>query len=287
MWHWVVLVLVVFTALALLARHCSFNNKEIPKIIWTYWAEENQPKLVEKCINSWKIHNPDYEIRVLNKNSVSLWLPELKLNELKHNDKPARESDFVRLSILSEYGGVWADASMGMTKSLNFIRDIQHEKECEFIGYYLEGFTSRTEYPVIESWFFACVPGSNFVKQWLNEFMSINNHETVDYYIKEKQNSGVDLQKIDSPNYLAIHVAAQAVMQKLMSVDEVSKKLHLLKAEDGPYKWLKSSNWDIIKGLQNLCEDPNLRTPTVKLRGSERDAINNNKNLECVYNFLN
>jgi hypothetical protein len=287
MWHWVVLVLVVFTSLAVLARLCSFNNKEIPKIIWTYWAEENQPKLVEKCINSWKIHNPDYEIRVLNKNSVSLWLPELKLNELKHNDKPARESDFVRLSILSEYGGFWADASMGMTKSLNFIRDIQHEKECEFIGYYLEGFTSRTEYPVIESWFFACVPGSNFVKQWLNEFMSINNHETVDYYIKEKQNSGVDLQKIDSPNYLAIHVAAQAVMQKLMSVDEVSKKLHLLKAEDGPYKWLKSSNWDIIKGLQNLCEDPNLRTPTVKLRGSERDAINNNKNLECVYNFLN
>ena len=280
-------MLVVFTSLAVLARLCSFNNKEIPKIIWTYWAEENQPKLVEKCINSWKIHNPDYEIRVLNKNSVSLWLPELKLNELKHNDKPARESDFVRLSILSEYGGFWADASMGMTKSLNFIRDIQHEKECEFIGYYLEGFTSRTEYPVIESWFFACVPGSNFVKQWLNEFMSINNHETVDYYIKEKQNSGVDLQKIDSPNYLAIHVAAQAVMQKLMSVDEVSKKLHLLKAEDGPYKWLKSSNWDIIKGLQNLCEDPNLRTPTVKLRGSERDAINNNKNLECVYNFLN
>jgi hypothetical protein len=223
----------------------------------------------------------------LNKNTVSQWIPELKLNDLKHNDKPARESDFIRLSVLAKYGGFWVDASMFMTKSLNFIRDIQSEKRCEFIAYYLEGFTSRSEYPVIESWFFACIPGSQFVQRWRDEFMSINNYDTVDDYVERKKKDGVDLQKIDSPNYLAIHVSAQAVMQKLMSVEDVTKKLHLLKAEDGPYKWLKNANWNTPKGLQNLCDDTSLHMPVIKLRGSEREAINNNENLKCIYKFLN
>lgn len=287
MWQVAVLLAIVVALVFLIwTKSRSFTEPGIPKIIWSYWADENPPELVQKCVNSWKKHNPDYDIRFLNKNTVSFWYPELNLKELKHNDKPARESDFIRLSILPKYGGFWVDASMVMTKSLNFIRDIQSEKGCEFIGYYLEGFTSRTEYPVIESWFFACVPESLFVQQWRDEFMSINKHDTVDDYIEEKRNSGVDFQKIDSPNYLAIHVSAQTVMQKLMSVNDVSKKLHLLKAEDGPYKWLKSSNWDTKIGLQKLCDDAELQTSIIKLRGSERAAINENENLKCVYNFL-
>jgi Capsular polysaccharide synthesis protein len=287
MWRWYIVAAVFIAVVCLLAFRMKSNFQgEIPKTIWTYWVDEDLPELVQKCINSWRKYNPDYDIRILNKDTVSSWVPELKLNELKHNDKPARESDFVRLSVLSKYGGFWVDASMGMTKSLNAIRDIQSEKGCEFIGYYLEGFTSRPEYPVIESWFFACVPGSPFVERWRDEFMSINNHNSVDDYINEKRNTGVDLQKIDALNYLAIHASAQAVMQKLMSADDVSRKLHLMKAEDGPYKWLKSSSWDIMKGLQNLCDDTNLHTPVIKLRGTERDAISKNEKLKCVYKIL-
>jgi len=285
MWKWVIItVLTLIVLILVLNRVSSGFQEEIPKIIWSYWADENQPELVQKCINSWKEHNSDYEIRILNKNTVSSWVPELKLGELKHNDKPARESDFVRLAVLPKYGGFWVDASIGMTDSLNSIRD--NKKGYEFIGYYLEGFTSRPEYPVIESWFFACVPGSLFVQRWRDEFMSINNYNNVDDYIKEKRNSGVDLQKIDALHYLAIHASAQTVMQKLMGPDEVAKKLHLMKAEDGPYKWLKSGRWDIMKGLQNLCDDNDLQTPVIKLRGTEREAIDKNEKLKCVYKIL-
>ena len=285
-WWWVVIPLAIIVAFLIVSVVRSNFTSEIPKIIWTYWVEEKPPEVVQKCIESWKRHNPDYDVRLLNKNTVSQWVPELKLNELKHNDKPARESDFTRLSILSKYGGFWVDASIIMNESLEPLRQIQMKKRCEFIGYYLEGFTTRPEYPVIESWFFACVPGSSFVQQWRDEFMSLNDHDNADDYVTAKRESGVDLQKIDSPNYLAIHVSAQTVMQKLLGTEEVSRRLHLLKAEDGPYKWLKSANWDIVKGLKNLCNDPSLKTSIIKLRGSERDAIQNNKELGCVYRIF-
>lgn len=286
MWLVILGLAIVILILVVLRRTSTFGE-DIPKIIWTYWIEEDPPEIVKKCIESWKRYNPDYDVRLLNKNTVSKWIPELNLNELKHNDSPARESDFVRLSILAVYGGFWVDASIIMTEPLYHIQTIQKEKGCEFIAYYLEGFTSRPEYPVIESWFFACVPDSSFVKKWRDEFTTLNNYNTVKDYVDAKKSSGVDFQKIDSLEYLVIHLAAQTVMQKDMGQEAVSRRLHLMKAEDGPYKFLKSGGWNSHQGLKNLCEMDDLKTPIIKLRNSERIEINNDPNLKCIYKFLN
>ena len=280
--RWVILVLVIIVLILVVNRSGSNFQGEIPKIIWTYWVEENPPELVQKCIQTWRKHNPDYDIRILNKNTVSQWLPELKLNDLKHNDGPTRESDFTRISLLAKYGGFWVDASIIMNGSLEPIRQIQEQKGCEMVGYYIDDFTTRPEYPVIENWFFACVTGSSFLRQWRDEFMSLNTHKSVNDYIKAKMNDGVDLQKISSPDYLAMHVAAQTVMQKLMGPDEVSKKLHLMKAEDGPFKYLVHKNWNSAEALKSLCKVSELRTPLIKLRGTERNALSDIKDLHCV-----
>jgi hypothetical protein len=279
---WVVIPLTIVVAFLILSVVRSNFTGEIPKIIWTYWVDEKPPEVVQKCIESWKKHNPDYDVRLLNKNTVSQWVPELKLNELKHNDGPTRESDFTRISILSKYGGFWVDASIIMNESLEPLRRIQSEKGCEMIGYYIDDFTTRPEYPVIENWFFACVPGSSFVQQWRDEFMSLNTHNTVSDYIDSKRKAGVDLQKISSPDYLAMHVSAQTVMQKLMSVEDVSRKLHLMKAEDGPFKYLEYKNWNSEKALKSLCDVPELRTPLVKMRGTERRVLEEKEDLKCV-----
>jgi hypothetical protein len=281
MW-WLVIVLVALAVCLVVLRVKSNFQSEIPKTIWTYWVEENPPEIVQKCIESWKKHNPDYDVHLLNKNTVSRWVPELELNDLKHNDGPTRESDFTRLSVLSKYGGFWVDASIIMNGSLEPIRQIQAEKGCEMVGYYIHDFTTRSEYPVIENWFFACVPGSAFVQQWRDEFMSLNTHNTVNDYINAKKKAGVDLQRISSPEYLAMHVSAQTVMQKLMSIEDVSKKLHLMKAEDGPFKYLVYKNWNSAEALKSLCDVSELRTPLIKLRGTERRALNEKEDLKCI-----
>ena len=46
------------------------TTANIPKKIWSYWDNNNLPEIIEKCINTWKIHNPNYEIIVLSKDMV-------------------------------------------------------------------------------------------------------------------------------------------------------------------------------------------------------------------------
>jgi hypothetical protein len=239
--------------------------------------------MIQKCIQSWKKHNPDYDIRILNKKTVSRWVPELDLKNLKMNDGPARESDFVRLSILPIYGGIWADASIRMNRSMDYIRDIQAEKGCEVVGYYLDDFTTRKEYPVIESWFFGCVPGSTFMTKWRDEFFKLNTHNSPKEYVSAKREQGVDLQNLKWIEYLAIHVSAQTVMQLLMTPVEVARKLHLMKAEDGPLNHLPQNGGSLSDSLLEICEKGS-SSPFVKLRTADRDVIMENKDLECVYN---
>jgi hypothetical protein len=272
MWLWVVLALAIGVLILVLNRATSSFQAEIPKIIWSYWVQESPPEIVQKCVESWKKHCPDYEIRFLNRNTLSQWIPEFKLSDMRNNDGPARESDFIRISLLSKYGGFWVDASIMMNRSMDYIRDIQSEKGCELVGYYIEKFTTRPEYPVIENWFFACVPGSSFLQKWRDEFMSINNHDTVDDYIKEKRKSGVDFQEITGPNYLAMHVAAQAVMQKLMSPDEVTEKLHLMKAEDGPLAHVKDGFVGEIPNIKDICDNGS-SSPFVKFTNIDRKLV--------------
>ena len=257
------------------------QDSDIPKILWTYWVEEDHPEIVKSCIASWRKYNPDYDIRILNKKTVKNWVPTLDLDSLKMNDGPARESDFVRLSVLPIYGGIWADASIMMNRSMDYIRDIQREKKCELVGYYLDSFTSRPEYPVLESWFFACVPNSEFVKKWRDEFMKLNTHNSAGEYVDAKRRQGVDLQNIKWLEYLAIHVAVQTVMQAMPPID-VANTVHFIKAEDGPLNHVPKNDGDLAKSLKEICMNGS-QSPFVKLRHTDRNTIRDNKDLECIY----
>jgi hypothetical protein len=246
---------------------------EIPNILWFFWDGEPLA-FVDRCIDSWKKYNPNYEIHILNKQNIDNYLPEVKINDLKFaSQSMARYSDFVRLNILSKYGGVWIDASSICHRSLNWIHSIQNKYKVDMIGFYLEGFTTP-EYkdysPVIESWFFACTPNSPFVKDWCKEFMRLNDFDTIDQYLEQVKSEGCNFQKIDIPDYLAIHIAAQVILQKNPNTYNIC----ILSAEKGPYKYLVDTNWDPKLAIQNLNNDDTrynyYQLPFIKLRGLER-----------------
>ncbi|MBA3994491.1 MAG: hypothetical protein C0469_13260 [Cyanobacteria bacterium DS2.3.42] len=84
----------------------------INKVIWMVWLQgwNNAPWLVQKCLASWQFHNPDWEIRALDANSLQRYieLPELDGKEITATNM----SDIVRTLLLHEYGGVWCDATL-------------------------------------------------------------------------------------------------------------------------------------------------------------------------------
>ena len=269
------------------------NVFNIPKRIWTFWNSKKLPITVENCINTWKFMNPDYEIIILNTKNVNKWIPDVKVLNLTHSKESfARLSDFIRLNVLYKYGGIWLDASTICTQSFDeWFKNIKgrSRKKIDFIGFYIKLFTNKKRYPVIESWAFACVKHSKFVKKWRNEFMKLNDYEDVDDYLDHVENDlGVDFQLIpefDDPNYLAIHISAQKVLQ----YDKHSTSSMLLfKAEDGPlnYRLTKPGKLSVKQRVNRLCKNYErwAKFPIVKFTGEDRKVMEKNKKIrDCVF----
>jgi hypothetical protein len=255
------------------------TNEKIPKQIWTYWDNDNVPDIVNNCIASWKKYNPNYKITLVNKNNIKKYITDIDIYGLKHATTPQLTSDFIRLYLLKKYGGFWVDASIILTQSLDFILDKQKEGKYELVGFYIEGLTNNSNYPVIENWFIATIPNSNFINLWYNTFLKINNYETpTDYTNKMILQANVDTQKIgEQLDYLTMHSAAQYVFQKLMTITYLNKNIFLFKAEDGPFKYLHGANWYHDKAFNNLLNDKTYLTPIIKLRNNERTFLENNQ----------
>lgn len=251
------------------------QESKIPAVIWTFW-DGDVPYFVVKCIMTWAQKNPNYTINILNTNTIAHFLPEVDFEHLKHvENQPARLSDYVRLNILKKYGGIWIDASSICNTTLDWVHGIQNAYDVEFVGYYLDGFTEPhmvKDQPVVESWFLACVPGSRFIADWCDEFMRMDSFDTIQEYIDDLTHKGVSFQRIQYIDYLTIHLSAQCVLQQ----GKKDYKIYVIKAEDGPLKWLSDYQWNIEDSVKILFESGALSQPLMKLRGCDRVVINDN-----------
>ncbi len=91
----------------------------IPKKIHYCWFGRNpKPKLAEKCINSWKKYCSDYEIVEWNEDNFDInKYPYAKY--CLDNQKYAFLSDFARLIIISEEGGIYFDTDVEVVRNFD------------------------------------------------------------------------------------------------------------------------------------------------------------------------
>lgn len=246
------------------------NYNKVPKKIWTYLDNPNKTsKTVKMCMESWKKHNPDYEIIILTKDTYKGYvnIPAEIASHINFKDSPTRFSDLLRLWTLTEHGGIWCDSSILLKAPFT---EWLFPKYAEFSGFYMDSFTKHPESPVIENWFLAANKGSQFIRKWRDEFTQMINFLTIEEYIKSRKKMGIDFQGIPDPHYLAIHIAAQKVLQ----IDKYLRdSLILRKAEDGPFKYLSDAKWHTNKSLQLACSEQKYQTPIIMFREEERDAL--------------
>lgn len=102
----------------------------IPKVIHYCWFGNN-PKndTVEKCIKSWHKYCHDYEIIEWNENNFNIKENSF-VYEAYNAHKWAFISDYVRLKVLYEYGGIYCDADLEIIKNIDDLLEY-----CAFSGY--------------------------------------------------------------------------------------------------------------------------------------------------------
>lgn len=91
----------------------------IPKKIHYIWFGKNPlPELVLKCIESWKKHCPDYEIKKWDEDNFD-FSKNIYAKEAYDAKKWAFVSDYARVKILHDEGGIYLDTDMEILKNLD------------------------------------------------------------------------------------------------------------------------------------------------------------------------
>ena len=129
----------------------------IPKVIHYCWfGHGKMPKLMKKCIRSWKKYCPDYKVILWNEDNFdvnsTIWTKEAY--EAK---KYAFVTDFVRLKVLYEQGGIYMDADVEVTRPIDGF--LIHEA--------FSGFESDTTAP---TGIIASIKGQQVIKRWLDYY---------------------------------------------------------------------------------------------------------------------
>lgn len=228
------------------------NQREIPKIIYTFWHGP-LTELVEKCIDSWKRHCPDYEIRILTYEDTGTY---------RHSsDSHQRHSDFVRLERLCETGGIWIDASVFLNGPLEWVHE---DKSVEFVGYRIDDNETREEWPSTETWFMAVPKGSRFIHDWRDEFFKYDNYDTLEEYL-DSEMKGVDFSNLLDP-YLLVYVAQQKCVQKYGPY-----RLRLFDVKEDAFLHLQEHRFLPEPSVKAFCDGKYAdRTRMTKLRRCDR-----------------
>lgn len=92
----------------------------IPKTIHYCWFGRNLlPPLAEKCIASWKKYCPDYEIIRWDEDNYDISAAPLYVRQAFELGKWAFITDYVRLQVVYENGGVYLDTDVELRKPLD------------------------------------------------------------------------------------------------------------------------------------------------------------------------
>jgi hypothetical protein len=169
----------------------TYNNSSINIYIYWHSGINNCPKVVEKCIKTWIIKNPNYKINILDDNSLFSenninindiydFLPNY--DNLKNFLSRQSLSDIIRLFLLYKYGGLWVDATCFCNLPLTYwINDIN---KMDFFAYRNPG-SIITPYGVkeerlIDSWFLYSNK-SYIVDKWFHETVNRWNNVNREY----------------------------------------------------------------------------------------------------------
>lgn len=132
----------------------------IPKIIHYCWfGGGKKPELIKDCISSWKKYLPDYKILEWNENNFKV--EDFDFVYKAFNDKKwAFVSDYTRLWILYNYGGIYLDTDMEILKPLDdLLRNSSFGGlEDDQIGFGIWG----------------CKKGDKFIGEVLNYYNNLN-----------------------------------------------------------------------------------------------------------------
>lgn len=118
----------------------KYKSKKVKNIksnkVWVLWwqGEEHMPEIVKKCVESIKENLIENEVIVLSQDNINKYISLPENIQKKYDDKiigNAHFSDIIRVNLLKEYGGIWIDATILITKKVK-LNELNNIKTIKF-----------------------------------------------------------------------------------------------------------------------------------------------------------
>lgn len=234
----------------------KFDNEEISEHqhIWVCWwqGEEMMPDVIKKCYNNLNKNSNGRVINLITKNNYTnyITLPEHIKNRVLNNEITITHlSDIIRMNLLKDYGGLWLDAAIWVTKPLIIPRSSLYSLKQN-----LHSESLISDY----KWIGGCMGGGKnnilfyFVYDSFCYYWNVNNKQInyllIDYIVNiGYENIGSIRRMIDDIPYESpkIHI-----MKKLMN-EELDYANILSIIEENPFLSLSWKNSYLLKTTNN------------------------------------
>lgn len=111
----------------------KYNHIKIPKVIHYCWfGKKEMPRQYKEWMKSWKQHCPDYEIIEWNEDNYDIHKSRYMCQAYEMK-KWAFVSDYARIDIINEYGGVYLDTDVELVKNIDEM--LKNDAFCGFETY--------------------------------------------------------------------------------------------------------------------------------------------------------
>jgi len=275
----IIIILIIFICLTNIKENFINDNLEYEKKIWIFWDKEELPPLINKIkeYNNRKLN--DWKIYYLNSKTIKQFIPEEDIPKELPNLKVQHQSDWIRLYLLSKYGGVWMDASVIINdpKTLEKVFNDSSTSKCHFTGFSFKNENyNRTSKGVpyyLENWFIMAPKNSIIIKLWFEEFDRAVKIGFTEYNKFLKRND-VNINSLkDDEIYFTQHACLQYVLQKKL-VHNLPKMI-IMPAENDMLKLDKKCNMcgKCIKKLFEEEEHTIREIPYIKLTTPNRKGL--------------
>jgi hypothetical protein len=251
-------------------------NYFIPKLIWTYWDSPEPPKIVKLIIENRTKVLKDYESHTLSEETLKDFISPEDIPANYSKLMPQHKGDWIRLKLLSLYGGVWLDASI-IVNNLNDFTSLYDEsvlKQSEYTGFYVDlGKNSKGMPAYVDNWFIMAPINSNLIKMWLLEYESAIDMG-FDVYLKKIQDQK-NIEWSMSDTYFTAQLCLQVLLQdKLKPFPNIlihDALHHMMKIHANcASKFTETPEQEKCIG-DTILSDPTVKEiPYIKLRSNDR-----------------
>ena len=246
MFMWILFVLMCSNLLGVFLT----PNTDSSRNVWIYYDGHMVPVLVFLVEKAKETLSSRWNVHFLTAETIPHYLKRSTFPMNYNLYSPQAQSDFIRLSLISEYGGWWLDVSTILNSDSFMENALRQVKRAHAVFY---GYCMQCPRLLIESGVFYAPKDSIFIHIWKNEYRKALEIGRI-HYMYQTFRSNINLPANNFIRYPIVNPYFTVYTAEQVALSRIPRRTPLIihNSETAIYKLLNDCRWDLNCGVAAL-----------------------------------